>query len=224
MCFSATASFSAATVLIPVGVYCVKKATSLNKPYWLIALLPLGFGVQQVFEGFVWLALESGGGGEPRFPALGFLFFSHLFWLFWVPLACYAVESISLKKKIILFFVILGTLHGLLMYIPLWIHPDWLLVELVQGSIDYKATLVHDDYMPRIVVRALYAVIILLALLISSDRYVRIFGAIIALSVAVASYFFGYAFISIWCYFAAVLSLYILIMILRVSHAEINRV
>jgi hypothetical protein len=46
-------------------------------------------------------------------------------------------------------------------------------------------------------------------LLFSSGRYIRIFGVIIMVSVIVATVFFGYAFISIWCYFAAVLSLYI---------------
>ena len=55
MCFSATASFTTALVLIPVGVYCVNKATSLQKSYWLFALMPLMFGVQQFFEGVVWL-------------------------------------------------------------------------------------------------------------------------------------------------------------------------
>ena len=75
MCFSATASFSAAAILVPAGIYCFKKSTSLEKPYWLIALLPLIFGIQQLFEGFVWLALEPGGGGQTRLPAMGFLFF-----------------------------------------------------------------------------------------------------------------------------------------------------
>ena len=50
-CFSATASFIRAALLVPAGVYCVKKAARLPKPYWVIAVLPLLFGVQQVFEG-----------------------------------------------------------------------------------------------------------------------------------------------------------------------------
>jgi hypothetical protein len=64
-------------------------------------------------------------------------------------------------------------------------------------------------------VRAFYALIILVPLLVASDRYIRIFGIIIATSVAISTVFFGYAFISIWCYFAAVLSFYILVMILQ---------
>lgn len=215
MCFSATASFSAAAVLIPAGTYCVKKSLGLQKPYWVFALLPLMFGIQQVFEGLVWMAIEPGGGGTIRSAALGFVFFSHLFWLIWIPLSCYIVESCTIKKNIFLVFIFLGAAHGLLMYIPLWFRVDWLTVELVSQSIDYKATLLYDEYIPRIVVRAFYAFIILVPLLLASDRSMKIFGGIIAASVAISTVFFGYAFISIWCYFAAVLSLYILVMILQ---------
>ncbi len=217
MCFSATASFSAAVVLIPVGAYCIKKVAPLNKKYRLIVLLPLIFGIQQLFEGFVWLAIEPGGGGATRLPALGFMFFSHLFWLFWIPLACYVVESNTLKRKVMFTFFLLGAVHGLIMYVPLWFNSDWLVVELVQKSISYKATLLYDDYIPRIAVRVLYAVLVIASLLLSSDRYLRVFGVIIAMSVVISTVYFGHAFISIWCYFAAVLSLYVLFMIIRIT-------
>lgn len=103
------------------------------------------------------------------------------------------------------------------MYVPLLFQPDWLTVEVLKNSIVYKATLLYDDYIPRIVVLILYALIVLAPLLFSSERYIRIFGVIIMVSVIVATVFFGYAFISIWCYFAAVLSLYILFMVLRMT-------
>jgi len=215
MCFSVAASFSASAVLVPMGIYCVKKSVSLEKPYWAFALLPLMFGIQQFFEGLVWLEIEPDGGGETRLAALGYMFFSHLFWLIWIPFACYAIEDSAIKRKVIFFLILIGAAHGLLMYIPLWFREDWLTVELVRQSIDYKATLLYDEYIPRIIVRAFYALIILVPLLVASDRYIRIFGVIIATSVAISTVFFGYAFISIWCYFAAALSFYILIMILQ---------
>jgi len=214
MCFSATASFSASVVLIPVGIYCVRKSASLQKQYWVFALLPLMFGTQQFFEGLVWLGIEPDGGGTTRSAALGYMFFSHLFWLIWIPLACYVVENSTIKRKLIFILIFIGAAHGLLMYIPLWFHKDWLSVELVRQSIDYKATLLYDEYIPRIIVRVFYALIILVPLLVASDHHIRIFGVIIAASVAISTVFFGYAFISIWCYFAAVLSFYILVMIL----------
>lgn len=220
MCFSATASFATAVVLIPTGVYCIKQSKELKQPYWLIALLPLMFGFQQVFEGFVWIDLASAV-PEPRLTALGFMFFSHFFWLLWVPLACLAVETKPIKRKLFMGITVPGATLGLLMYVPLWIHSDWLTVEINQHSISYKAILLYDEYIPRIVSRVLYALIVLIPLLLSSQYYVRIFGVIIFFSIAFATIFYGYAFISVWCFFAAILSLYILYMISQLKKAQI---
>lgn len=215
MCFSATASFTASAVLIPVGVYCLKKAATLEKPYWVFALLPLVFGLQQIFEGFVWLGIGPDGGASVRLPALGFMLFSHVFWLFWIPFACYALEDNVFRKKLFYGLVFIGAALGLSMYIPLWLHADWLSVLVTKQSIDYKTILIYDDYLPRVALRVFYAVVVLVPLLLSSELYIKIFGGIIAVSVAFASVFYGYAFISVWCYFAAVLSMYILFMIVR---------
>ncbi len=220
MCFSATASFSAAALLVPAGIYCAKKAASLAKPYWVIGLLPLLFGVQQALEGLVWLALESGSPQRIHVSALGYMAFSHLFWLFWIPIASYVLESPGLKKTVFLSLAVFGALYGASMYMPLLVQAHWLTVELVQQSISYEAKLIYDGFLPRIAVRALYAVIVLGALLFSSDRYIRTFGILIAISVAVATVFFGYAFISVWCYFAAALSLYIFYLMLRITREQ----
>ena len=216
MCFSATASFAASLVLIPVGIYCVKHEFDQEKTYRAIALLPLIFGIQQLLEGFVWLDFELEG-KDNRLPALGFMFFSHLFWLVWIPFACYVAESSRVKRNIFIIFSAVGAAHGLIMYLPLLFNPEWLVVELVKQSIDYKATLLYDDYIPRIVVRVIYAIIVLIPLLLVSDRYIRIFGVLVAISVLVSTVVFAYAFISIWCYFAAVLSLYIFVMLVHKS-------
>jgi len=222
MCFSATASFSAAVVLIPVGVYCVKKTLDLNSNYWTFAILPLVFGIQQIFEGLVWLEFDPGGGGATRLPALGFMFFSHVFWLFWIPFACYAVEPSAIKKKFFIIAAFIGAAHGLIMYIPLWFNNDWLIVSILKHSIEYKAALLYDEYIPRIVVRVFYGLIVVIPLLFSSDRYIKIFGVIIMFSVAIATVFYGYAFISVWCYFAAILSLYIIFMVNKTKLKENN--
>jgi hypothetical protein len=150
-----------------------------------------------------------------RLPALGFMLFSHVFWLFWIPFACYALETDALRKKLFYGLIFVGAALGLSMYIPLWLYPDWLRVLVTEHSIDYKTTLIYDAYVPRIALRVFYAVIVLTPLLLASDRTIKIFGLIIAVSVAFSSIYYGYAFISVWCYFAAVLSLYILFIVLR---------
>ncbi len=215
MCFSATASFTTALVLIPVGVYCVNKATSLKKAYWLFALMPLMFGVQQFFEGVVWLGMESDDAGIALIAARGYLFFSHLLWLIWIPLACYAVEDNTTKRQFYLYLIILGGAYGLLMYVPLLFHEDWVTVKLAGHSIKYKLILLHEGYVPLKVRNLIYGIFTLLPLLSASDRYIKVFGVMIVFSLVITSLYFDHAFLSVWCFFAAVLSLYILIMMIQ---------
>ena len=60
MCFSASASFTAAAFLIPTGGYCVYSAIELKRFHYLaLALIPIFFGVQQAIEGGVWLSMTA---------------------------------------------------------------------------------------------------------------------------------------------------------------------
>lgn len=95
MCFSATVSYSAAVVLVSTGVYAVqltKRLPASSFPYRMWALVPVLFGVQQAFEGAVWQALNAGDTSAAVPFALGFHFFSHFLWLWWLPLSSYLVE------------------------------------------------------------------------------------------------------------------------------------
>lgn len=217
MCFSATASLSLGLVLVPVGIYSIKRTVTLPGGFKLLALTPLLFGLQQILEGFVWLGLASGDAFATRSAALGFNFFSLFFWLVWVPLCCYSIEPSALKRKLFSILLILGIAHGLLMYVPLLLYKDWLTVEIVGHSIQYSLRLLHYDYIPVIFLQILYPLIILAPLLITSNGYVNILGIIILSSLLLTRLHFNYAFISVWCFFAAVSSFYIFFMIIRIS-------
>ena len=59
MCFSATASFAAGIGLTGLGLVTVWRVPEpRQRPF---AALPLLFGLQQLTEGALWLALQSGG-------------------------------------------------------------------------------------------------------------------------------------------------------------------
>jgi len=215
MCFSATASFTAAIILMPIGIYCLNRAINYHKLFWPIALLPLIFGFQQFFEGLVWLGFESDSGATSRYAALIYLFFSHVFWLVWIPFACYVVENNPVKKKLFFILILIGATYGLSLYIPLWGYENWLGIELVNHSIEYKTTLLYDRYISKEIVSLFYTLIILVPLLGASDRYIRTFGIVIVASVIITILFLDYAFISVWCYFSALLSFYILVLIMN---------
>ncbi|MCB1984903.1 MAG: hypothetical protein H6936_05370 [Burkholderiales bacterium] len=220
MCFSATASFAVSAGLIPVGVYCVYKVRLVNRAYWPFALYPLFFGIQQAAEGWLWLMLESGNMESIRLPALSFVFFSHFFWLLWIPYSCFVIENSDNKKWYFFIMTITGCLFGLALYVPVLLFADWMTVSLIHQSISYELKLLFDDFVPRLAVRGAYVLIILIPLLSSSQKYLRYFGVIIALSVLGTVLLYAETFISVWCFFAAVFSFYMLYMIISLERQK----
>ena len=217
MCFSATASFVTAAALIPSGLYATVKARATNARHVPFAVYPLAFGVQQTFEGAIWLHIGGHTVLDQQAAALGFTFFSHFFWLLWVPLSVWVVERGKIRRRVNLSVVLVGTLFGASLYVPLLLNDGWLEVVLIQGSIDYRATSVYDGAIPRFGVRAIYAVLIVAPLIFCSERHIQLFGVLVSMTVAGAVLFYGYAFISVWCFFAAALSLYLVVVVSHLS-------
>lgn len=224
MCFSATVSYSAAVVLAGTGLYAVQQARRLHPPYWMWALVPVFFGLQQAFEGRVWQELDAGNANAGLPYALGFHFFSHFLWLWWLPLCSYLVEPGQtgnigkLRKRVFAGCAIFGAFAGTLVYSVMLLHPEWMSVTVREHSIvyDFIAPYRGNIHIPITPVM-LYAFIILVPLLFSSHRQIRIFGGLVVLSVVLASAAYNKAFVSVWCFFAAVLSLYLVYMIRRLG-------
>ena len=214
MCFSATVSYSAATALATTGVYAVHQARQLSVPYRMWALTPILFGIQQAFEGLVWQMLYAGDAAAAEPFALGFHFFSHFLWLWWLPLCSYLIEMGKIRKRVIGGCVIFGVFAGTLVYSVMLFHPEWMSVAVREHSIIYEFSVPYRSsiHLP-ITPAALYALTILVPLLLSSHRLIRIFGGLAALSMLLASESYSYAYVSVWCFFAAVLSLYLVYMI-----------
>ncbi len=216
MCFSATASLVSGTVLIPAGIYCILQARLHSPKFLLIALYPLAFGIQQLFEGAVWLSLDKQI-DLLSISAYGFTFFSYFFWLWWVPISVWWLEPVPVRKNIAFCLSIIGFLYGGSLYFPLVLNEQWLHILVVNNAILYEPKLVYDGIISKGWLRVIYASIILIPLLIQSEREVRYFGLIILASVIVTKIFYDYAFISVWCFFAALLSTYIVYMLRKPS-------
>gem|GEM_PF-5898168 len=65
--------------MLPAGTYCLKTSNEFGWRYWTLAIMPFMFGIQQLLEGALWLALPQGDMAATRGFALGFLLFSHFF-------------------------------------------------------------------------------------------------------------------------------------------------
>ena len=107
-----------------------------------------------------------------------------------------------------------GAFAGTLVYSVMLFHPEWMSVAVREHSITYDFSFPYRSsiHLP-ITPAALYALTILVPLLFSSHRLIRIFGVLAVLSSVLASEAYGYAYVSVWCFFAAVLSLYLVYMI-----------
>lgn len=210
MCFSATASFSIAAVLVPVGAYSVTIAHRIDPKWVPIAIYPIAFAIQQAVEGVLWLGVSGGDQAVIASASRGFLFFSHFFWLFWVPFSVYWLETDPGRRKALLALTGIGGLCGLSVFVPSLLMADWLSIEVVKHSLEYKTVMIYDGIVNRTGLRAFYAAVVLSALFLSTDRRIRIFGALIAGSLLMTYLFFDHAFISVWCFFAAILSVCVL--------------
>jgi hypothetical protein len=222
MCFSATASFASAAVLIPAGIYCLKQSCPDDKASWSFAIIPAMFGMQQLFEGGVWLGLESGQGSLTRLSSLGFIFFSHLFWLVWIPLSSYWAESELVRKRLFLGIVAAGVFLGVTFFPFFIINPDWLQVSIVNHSIEYKTRLIYAGILSREVITGLYILVVMVPLLASTDTYHKRFGVLVLISMVITLAFFYSTFTSVWCYFAGILSLYIYYKVVHTSRTSVG--
>ena len=216
MCFSATASFTATAVLVPAGALTAHRAYTTDRRYVAIGVLPLLFGLQQFSEGMVWM------GGARQAPALiatfslGYMFFAWFLWPVWVPFATFFTEPARRKPLYLLFAIGGGTLGGL-QYVPYFAHDGWLVTTFLNRAIAYGGTELLDLVIGRNSTYAIYLGIIIAPLLVASDRRLRVFGVLVSLVFVTTYLFFRYAYISVFCFGGALMSLYLVYVIFRLK-------
>lgn len=208
MCFSAEASLTAAAVLIPTGVYTLATAWRKDQAYLPLAVIPILFGVQQCFEAAVWWGLGDDRPEWVRAGAVGFLFFAIALWPGWVPFAAARLET-GLRRWLLDGFAVVGLATGLAAYLPAVArYGEWLVVTVADHSIRYDfAHLPGKSTAAGVVWQVVYLTAVCCPLLLSRHRPVQAFGLVVAAAAVVTHLQFRYAFVSVWCFLAALLSL-----------------
>lgn len=216
MCFSAEASFAVGAALVPAGAYCIG-AAALKKPSYLgLAVVPLMFGIQQISEGFVWHALHHRDIEATRSSSLVFLFFALAFWPWWFSVVTAIMEPQPLRKWIFAVLGLLTTVWFWLLYYPLVTAQVSFETKELHHSIQYLYDdLPVYDYVSRTPLRLLYFLSVALPPLIGSENWGRLPGLVLGASAVVAVILFDYAFVSVWCFFAAALSIYLAVVFYR---------
>lgn len=198
MCFSATASFTAGTLLLGVGALTMRKARQpRERPF---AAIPLLFAVQQLTEGLLWLGF---GWDTPTLNAVLtqlYSLFSHVLWPVYVPLAAWLLEPPGPRRRALRMVWAGGIAVGAYLLYNMFANP--IVARPVGNHIDYDS-----PHFYVAVVITLYLTATTASMLLSSHRVMKLFG-VLALAGALAAYlFYARWFISVWCFFAAVLSL-----------------
>lgn len=198
MCFSATASFAAGGSLSAVGVATLRKTRApAEVPF---AAVPLFFGIQQTAEGLVWLSLGSGNAALNTIASHAFYIFATIGWPVFLPIAIFLIEPVRWRRKALLALEALGVVVGA--YFAYFMATIPVTSKITGLHIIYA----HPSFYIYEVLAA-YIVVTCGSCLLSSRRIINLFGILALLSFAIAHLFYYVALVSVWCFFAAVLSI-----------------
>jgi len=199
MCFSATVSFIAGVSLTILGVATVRMTKS--KTQLPFAMIPLLFGMQQLIEGVLWLSFKFEATLLNVAMTYLFVLFSHVLWPIYVPFSVGYMESVAWRKKIIFLFQFIGGAVGLYLLYSMMRFP---VISKIDENMVYVLPYVREHP-----VLDLYLAATCIAPLFSSYIRIRIFGVLTFLLFIVAAWFYTVALFSVWCFFAAILSVII---------------
>jgi len=201
MCFSATASFTAGAALLVIGAVTTSRVRrGAEVPF---ALIPGLFGVQQLIEGALWLTFPDGGSIANSVLTHLYSFFSHVLWPIYVPVAVLLLEPVAWRRKLLMAIALAGAGVGL--YLLYFLVTEPIVSEVVGRHISYRSP---HFYVAAVMV--LYVLATCVSSFVSSCKTIRWFGAATFVALLAAYGFYAFWFISVWCFFAAVLSIIVL--------------
>jgi len=197
MCFSPEADVATAVVVGALGIDAWRHVDlARERP---LAALPLVLAAHQLIQAFVWWGLRGeissalGRSASWLYLAIAFGVLPVL-----VPVAVEALESAPRRPRMSVFVALGAVVSALLMYC------------IVRGPIHARIEGHHIVYAIDLwhggVVTALYVVATCGALVLSEHRYVRRFGAVNLVAVLLLVWLDVDGFISLWCAWAAVVS------------------
>ena len=98
---------------------------------------------------------------------------------------------------------------GATQYFPYFTHDGWLTTTFLPRVIVYSGQELFNNVVGRTTTHSIYVVVVVGSLLLSSVRDIRIFGALVGAVVVVTYLFFSYAYVSVFCFGGAIMSLYL---------------
>ena len=181
-----------------VGILTLQKV-SVKKEI-IFALLPLLFALHQFTQGFVWLGLNDLVDYNTLHTAETiFVFYAQGLLQFLVPLAIWLLEPNGTRKSMIGFLVVLGAVLTLYTLWGLYTYPTS--VSILNSALVYVNPATKHFW-----VAALYILTTCGSLILSSSIAIQLFGFLNLFGITVVHLLKPYAFTSVWCLYAAVVS------------------
>lgn len=213
MCFSATASFSAGILLTAIGAASLRKVQ--HRSQFLFAAIPLVFAIQQFSEGILWLSMTH---PELRYLKKGttlfFLVVAQIIWPFYVPLAVLLLEKQRTRKNLQRLLAGIGLLVSVYLAYCLYSYD-------VRSEIDCCHIAYIQAYPEkfRIWGGLLYLVATIAPPFFSHIRRMWLLGATVLISYVASTLFYENYLVSVWCFFASVISLSVWIIMREIKTA-----
>jgi hypothetical protein len=202
MCFSASASFVTAGLTGAIGSLSLMRVRELRQVP--LASVPLFFALQQGGEGLLWLGLSSAPEGTAAADlTFWFLLFAEVFWPVYAPLSIWLIEPSPERRRIMLPCVAIGA--GVSVYLLWWLQTRSHSAAILHDHIVYVTEGRHP-----VLLNMGYLAATSLPPLLSSRRSLLALGIVVLVGLSVADVFYRQAFVSVWCFFAAVASVVIL--------------
>jgi hypothetical protein len=206
VCFSMTADIVAGTALVPVAALSLREVKHRRElPF---ALLPAIFAVHQFLEVAVWAGLDGDvSAGTANLAMRAYLFIAWPLLPTYVPLAVLLLEPRRARLRVAPFVALGVVVSAYLTYVVLF-NP----VEVIRhaNGLEYDTEVQHP-----IVWAVLYIVAVIGAPLLSGYRSIVAFGAVNLVGLIVVAVFYFQEFASLWCVFAGISSILILVHMVR---------
>lgn len=200
MCFSAAASFGGGIVISSIGVATVK---GVKAPAQLtFASIPLLFGLQQIAEGFLWLTLPLEASSFVTTASMyAFLILARVIWPALIPLSVLLMEEDHRRRRILWVFLALGLTVSL--YYAYCLAFLNVTPHIAGHHIQYHSDFPEDLATPVFIV---YFIASIAPLFVSGNKRTRLLGVLMFFSGVLSVIFFIHALTSVWCFFAAIIS------------------
>lgn len=200
MCFSASASFIAGGVLSAAGVVTIKKTEKKSEiPF---ASIPLLFGIQQIIEGVIWLTFHNNAPELNIVMTFIYSVFSHVLWPIFVPLSIMLLEPVLWRKKVMATLWIGGIVVGSYLFYNLFAFP-------ITSRVENHHIVYFSPHFYIYTVMGLYVAATCVSSMFSSHRIIKFFGVMALAAFTVSYLFYKISLVSVWCFFAAILSIII---------------